>query len=202
MSKSFDHRCYWLDEEHTQFLYWIHHVNGEWEPVVLTLDKDAPWEVLDTIAQSYHDESLNDRYQEGLLDYDFILKRIRYEKNIGNYAGGRGIGHSDPFEELPGSILSIFDELFPDSVDKKEYLKEKFSNALEQLEPQQIDLLWKHYIDHKTIQAICDEENQRNGTSISHQAISNRLDKIFRRIAKLMPELGEPAPRRRKKNGK
>lgn len=191
-----EHRCYWLDSEHTQFLYWIHLPDGDtWKAQILIPDKDMPREILDEIAESYRRERLNDRYQEELLDYAFVMKRIRFEK--GQSGEGEQCSSSDPYEEIADPIDSILKELMPESDAQNAEMKEKFKWVLEQLLPQQIQLLYDHFISHKTLQQIADEENARNGTCIKHQAITNRINKIYIRIEKLMPEYGPTAPRRK-----
>lgn len=193
-----EHRCYWLDSEHTQFLYWVHQENGKWKAMILIPDKDMPRKVLDEIADSYRKERLNDRYQDELIDYAFVLKRKWFEEK--QKRDTSQYGNSDPYEELGSPIDPIMEALFPEEA-PTDAVKEKFEWVLAQLLPQQIELLYDHFISHKTMQQIADEENARKGTNIKHQSITNRMNKIYIRIEKLMPEYGPTAPRRKPPKG-
>ena len=188
-----EHRCYWLDSEHTQFLYWIHQEDGKWKAMIIIPDKDMPREVLDEIADSYHGEMLNDRYQNELVDPVFLIKRISFEKGFTN--GDKDRDCMDPLEEIIDPLSDILDAILPESMKHNAEMMEKFRWVLEQLQPQQVQLLYDHFLLNKSLQQIADEENAKNGTNIRRQAITNRMDKIYVRIEKLMPEYGATKPR-------
>ncbi len=192
-----EHLSNWLDSEHTQFLYWIHQEYDTWRAMILTPDRDMPREILDEIAKAYHNEDLNERYQRELIDYKFVLKRKRYEEVMAGKSTGEAdeYGKKDPYEELEGPIDSILAELFPEEFCQNDAIKEKFRWVLDQLLPQQVQLLYDHFISNKSMTQIAEEENAKNGTNIRRQAITNRMDKIYLRIEKLMPEFGPTKPR-------
>jgi len=189
-----EHKNRFIDAEHTKFLYWVHQLDGSWSSTILVAGVDASKEFLEAINDDFNREYLNDRYQEDLIDYNFIIKRQRFESGISDLHDQ--VAKSDPYEELADPIGSIIDVLFPEVTEDSEMVK-KFTWALTQLQPQQVQLLVDYYIFHKTMQQIADEENAANGTNIKHQAITNRMNKIFLRFEKLMPEYGSTAKRRK-----
>ncbi len=186
-------RCYWLDPEHTQFLYWIHQEDDSWKAIILIPDKDMPREILDEIGDSYREEMLNDRYQKELADPVFLVKRICFQD--GQTSDDKDCECHDPWEEIEDPLSDILDALLPEDIKQNAGMMEKFRWVLEQLQPQQVQLLYDHFISNKSLQQIADEENAKNGTSIKHQAITNRMNKIYVRIEKLMPEYGPTKPR-------
>ena len=190
-----ERRNHFINEEHTEFLYWIHEPDGNYRSTILVAGVDASKEWLEMINEDYNREYLNDRYQEALIDYNFVIKRQRFESGISD--SHDQVAKSDPYEELADPIGSILNVLFPEEAVTNTQMKEKFSWALSQLQPQQVKLLEDYYIFHKTMQQIADEENAANGTNIKHQAITNRMNKIFLRFEKLMPEYGSTAKRRK-----
>lgn len=189
-----EHKNRFIDAEHTKFLYWVHQLDGSWSSTILVAGVDASKEFLEAINDDFNREYLNDRYQEDLIDYNFIIKRQRFESGVSDLHDQ--VAKSDPYEELADPIGSIIDVLFPEVKEDSEMAK-KFTWALTQLQPQQVQLLVDYYIFHKTMQQIADEENAANGTNIKHQAITNRMNKIFLRFEKLMPEYGSTAKRRK-----
>lgn len=189
-----EHRNRFIDDAHTKFLYWIHEPDGSWRSTILIAGIDASKEWLEMINDDYNQEYLNDRYQEALIDYNFVIKRQRYESGVSDLHDQ--VAKSDPYEELADPAGSIIDVLFPQVKEDSEMAK-KFTWALSQLQPQQMQLLVDYYIFHKTMQQIADEENAAKGTNIKHQAITNRMNKIFLRIERLMPEYGATAKRRK-----
>lgn len=76
------HKNYWLDEAHTQFLYWVHEADGTYRAMILKADVDMPKDMLEAIADDFNKEYLNDRYQEELVDYNFVIKRSNFEKGM------------------------------------------------------------------------------------------------------------------------
>ena len=182
------HKNYWLDEAHTQFLYWVHEADSTYRAMILKADVDMPKDMLEAIADDFNKEYLNDRYQEELVDYNFVIKRSNFEKGMSGVSDQTS--KTDPYEDLADPAGDIFDVLFPSEV-ANYVMKEKFSEVLKTLMPQQITLLQDYYLLNKSMQEIADE------AAVSHQAITNRMNKVFLRIQKAMPEYGATAPRRK-----
>ena len=86
-------------------------------------------------------------------------------------------------EQIPDGTSDIFRQLFPEDKPESKTL-DVLAECILQLTDQQQDCIRERFGMQLTIQEIAD----RDGVTI--QAINNRLNKIYKRLKKLMAEHG------------
>lgn len=138
-------------------------------------------EVFDCLKESYHDEYLGDRYYEEHQDYAFEMKKARFEM------GADGVTQ-EPMAEITDDKADVFKQIFEKAVKEPEIVKVFTERVLPQLTEAQKNLIFAHYGERRTLESIRLEEAAITGKEVTHQAMSNRLKKIHKRVEKLMPE--------------
>lgn len=143
------------------------------EPVYLVPGVDVSEDVIIMLQEMDDDVARQNRTED---DHRFNLdhQRMREVDNANSQS-------TDPVEEIPDGTSDIFRLLFPEDRTENEALG-VLAECILQLTPQQQDCIRDRFGMQLTIQEIAD----RNGVTI--QAINNRLNKIYRRLKKLMAE--------------
>lgn len=154
---------------------------GKLKSILLKRDIDVTSEAFDVLAESYHAENLNDRYWLEHLDYLSEKKKSQFEE------GDDGVA-ADPISEITDKGAEIFSTLFKkDDADSEMViiLREKI---FPQLTENQLNLIYSLYGESKTQEEIRLEEIAVTGKVVTHQAISNRVRKLHKRVQMLMKE--------------
>lgn len=154
---------------------------GRMKSVLLRRGIDITSDVFDVLSESYHAENLNDRYWLEHLDFLSEKKKSQYE------AGEEGVA-TDPISEIKDSGADVFSSLFKRDNAKSEMVIVLREKILPKLTENQLNLIYSLYGESKTQEEIRLEEISITGKEVTHQAISNRLKKIHKRVRTLMEE--------------
>ena len=117
-----------------------------------------------------HEESLQERYTQDNIDYGIENQKAR------QFRGDEGM-EGDPIEALGSNSTNPDVFLFEEEVTNPQV--EQLLKLMENLTPNQINLIYDHYGQWKYLADIAKEEGCKP------QAISNRKNKIIKRLEKL-----------------
>ena len=154
---------------------------GRLKSVLLRRGIDVTSDVFDVMSESYHAENLNDRYWMEHLDFLSEKKKSQYD------AGDDSVA-ADPISEIKDGGADVFSSIFKkDDADSEMViiLREKI---FPQLTENQLNLIYSLYGESKTQEEIRLEEIAITGKKVTHQAISNRVKKLHKRVQTLMEE--------------
>lgn len=154
---------------------------GRLKSVLLRRGIDVTSDVFDVMSKSYHEENLNDRYWLEHLDFLSEKKKSQYE------AGEDGVA-ADPISEITDNGADVFSSLFKEDDSDSEMVIILREKILPKLTENQINLIYSLYGESKTQEEIRLEEIAITGKEVTHQAISNRVKKLHKRVQTLMEE--------------
>ena len=146
-------------------------------------------EVIFEIDEMYHDEDLNDRYQDELHHRLFDAKVASYA------ADPNGEDSVDPWDTIPDKSGSPEDVLFAEPEPENPQATTVRRVLEEECTEQQQDLFFAHFGERKQLEEIRQAEAERTGKLPSSQAMTNRKNKIIDKAAKV---LGVQRVKRRK----
>ena len=147
----------------------------EGEPVFLVPGVDVSEEVIIMLQEMDNEAARKDRTED---DHRFNLDHQKMQEVDNAYSQP-----TDPMEQVPDGTSDIFRQLFPADKPESKTL-DVLAECILQLTAQQQDCIRDRFGMQLTIQEIAD----RDGVTI--QAINNRLNKIYRRLKRLMAEHG------------
>ncbi len=173
-------KVYLIDENHLQYVQ-VNFETGKLEKKILTRGIDIDSAAFDFLAESYHDEGLNDRYEEE--HRDFLSEKIK-----GQVADGNDDMTEDPIENLSDRRSDILSSLFGEAEVDSEMVIVLREQVFPKLTEAQLNLIFAHYGEQRTLEDIRLEEQAITGKVITHQAMSNRLKKIHKRVETLIEE--------------
>lgn len=146
-------------------------------------------EVTFEIDEMYHDEDLNDRYQDELHHRLFDVKVASHA------ADPNGEDSVDPWDTIPDKSGSPEDVLFAEPEPENPQAATVRRVLEEECTEQQQDLFFAHFGERKQLEKIRQAEAERTGKLPSSQAMTNRKNKIIDKAAKV---LGVERVKRRK----
>lgn len=92
-------------------------------------------------------------------------------------------------ESMPAYAKSSEEELFSDDEKESPLLKEFNEKAKPHLTEDQMNLIYDRYGMDKSLQQIADESPlKEDGSHITHQAVTGKLNRIFAKVKKHMPQ--------------
>ena len=144
-------------------------------PIILVPGVDVSEDVIIMLQEMDDEVARRDRVEE---DHRFNLEHSR-AKQVDNSNSQA----TEPMEELPDTASDIFAQLFPDAAVEDEAIR-ILEECMEMLTPQQQDYIRERFGMQLGVYEIADRDG------VSHQAINNRQNKIFKRLKKLMAERG------------
>ncbi len=155
------------------------YVPVEGKPIFLTPGEDGVTEedILILSTMDYEDSKKRD-YDRKKRDYTIEYKKCRESSETSDI-------NTDPIDNLPDPHGDVFSLLFPEEQeqDPRLILLHQF---IDQLQPQQIDLLYSLYGELQQMTEIARREG------ITKYAIYNREQKILKRIKKMFTDAGFP----------
>ena len=154
---------------------------GRMKSILLRRGIDVTSDVFDVMSKSYHEENLNDRYWLEHLDFLSEKKKSQYD------AGEEGVA-ADPISEITDKRADVFSSLFKEEDSDSEMVIILREKILPKLTENQINLYLDLYGARKTQEEIRLEEIAITGKEVTHQAISNRVKKLHKRVQTLMEE--------------
>ena len=154
---------------------------GRLKSILLKRGIDVKSEVFNVMAESYHAENINDRYWLEHLDYLSEKKKAQFEE------GDDGVA-ADPISEIKDNGADVFSTLFKGGDSDSEMVIILREKIFPQLTENQLNLIYSLYGECKTQEEIRLEEITITGKEVTHQAISNRVKKLQRRVQTLMEE--------------
>ncbi len=90
---------------------------------------------------------------------------------------------------MPAYAKSSEEELFSDDEKESPLLKEFNEKAKPHLTEDQMNLIYDRYGMDKSLQQIADESPlKEDGSHITHQAVTGKLNRIFAKVKKHMPQ--------------
>lgn len=147
----------------------------EGEPVFLVPGVDVSEEVIIMLQEMDNESARKDRTED---DHRFNLDHQKMQE-----VDNANSQPTDPMEQIPDGTSDIFRQMYPEDKPESKNL-DVLAECILQLTAQQQDCIRDRFGMQLTIQEIAD----RDGVTI--QAINNRLNKIYKRLKKLMAEHG------------
>ncbi len=144
------------------------------KPVYLTPGDDVSADIILLLDGMDHDTALTDRNEKRHRDTNTELEKK--EVSDRNHDS-----HRDVIENIPDPNGDVFSLLFPDSPTTSPLLS-MLKTAMKKLTPNQIDFIYDRFGLQMTTLEIAERDH------VSHQAINNRQNKIFKRLKKLIEE--------------
>jgi hypothetical protein len=149
----------------TEFFYYL---GGK--PYLLTPGKDGiTEEIIIVLRDSYHEEGLNNRYEDELQDPKFKFSKVLHETNQGVHA-------EDPVNSLADLSCSPEESLFKEALPPS--MRDRIHDLIPLLIPAQQELFWK-LCEGRQLVDIAREE----GTT--DNAIRSRRRKMIKRMRAL-----------------
>ena len=158
------------------YTYWDEE-NKAYITIPITLGQDGVKEDHILLLQSLdHREALDNRYAEEHLGFDTENKKANCFEDSESFP-------DDPIENLGTSKTDPAYLLDPDS-DEPSTMVELLSQLMQELEPQQVDLIYEVFGACRQLTEIAKEQG------VTTAAVSRRISKIIARLKKLFAQKG------------
>lgn len=152
------------------YTYWDNEEKVYKKEIIRPGENGVTQELINYLAKDDHKAELKQRYDTENLDWKFAAQQLRYSRDSSETA-------NDPIN----TIIYRKKRTFEDAARSNKQLN-KLLEAIQELTPEQIDLVYALYGELKTQTDIARE------TGKSQQSVYNRKMKIINRLRKLLDE--------------